>query len=430
MNDKLDSAIEPPFEAAVQPIVVNHTPWPSQYFQHIDPAGELYHVMVSRLTYSLRGMNFSQKELPVPTLLPLEQQTELVEEDRYTGSINGSSLIEESDYAPFKPKCDVILANAVAHSPTGKPMDRWAVGFRFGDAIEKRIQVVGPRHFERSIVTLGTNRLSAPTPCLRVPIAYELAYGGPNTVDAHLHAQANGDSLPDFFEINPIGTGRYGKKRDRDWIENESQRIETAHRKSDRTVLAPRASLSFTEEGRYRGPQIEAFDDAFDERCDYPVVGFGAIARWWMPRRALAGTHDEQWRAQQWPKSPTDHDYGYWNCAPEDQQIDYPRGGEAIVLVNLTPAAASNGEAVRFALPRQSMRLLVRLNSGAMHFVPMNIDTIIVDFAKTTLSIVRRALVSAESDVRKLELGTWGDEENLPTLNAVAPASVVSTRPR
>jgi hypothetical protein len=117
----------------------------------------------------------------------------------------------------------------------------------------------------------------------------------------------------------------------------------------------------------------------------------------------LAGTHDEIWKATQWPKSPKNHDYRYWNCAPEDQQINYPLGGEEIVLINLTPA----GSPVRFRLPKQDLQLLVRLQVGAMMFAPMNIDTVIIDFSNSTLSIVRRALISAKADVRQLELGTW-----------------------
>src|SRR5260370_42679476 len=68
------------------------------------------------------------------------------------------------------------------------------------------------------------------------------------------------------------------------------------------------------------------------------VVGVGAIGRWWSPRVSLAGTHDDAWKQSQWPKSPLDHDYRYWNCAPEDQQIDYPQGGEEVMLLNHIPA--------------------------------------------------------------------------------------------
>ncbi|OPH11666.1 DUF2169 domain-containing protein, partial [Azospirillum brasilense] len=96
----------------------------------------------------------------------------------------------------------------------------------------------------------------------------------------------------------------------------------------------------------------------------------------------------------------------YWNCAPEDQQIDYPQGGEEIVLVHFTSTVHHSGP-YRFLLPRQDLQLLVRLHVGVLMFAPMNIDTVILDMGTGILSIVRRAVVSAKTDVRQLELGTW-----------------------
>ena len=34
---------------------------------------------------------------------------------------------------------------------------------------------------------------------------------------------------------------------------------------------------------------------------------------------ALAGTYDDSWKQTRWPGLPEDFDFGYWNCAPEDQ---------------------------------------------------------------------------------------------------------------
>ena len=51
-----DNLLPSPIEAAPLPEVINHTPWPSQYFQHVDPQGEIFHVMVTRMSYALMGM--------------------------------------------------------------------------------------------------------------------------------------------------------------------------------------------------------------------------------------------------------------------------------------------------------------------------------------------------------------------------------------
>ena len=60
-------------------------------------------------------------------------------------------------------------------------------------------------------------------------------------------------------------------------------------------------------------------DGAGAQAGDYPVVGLGAVGRWWQPRLALAGTYDDSWKQTRWPGLPEDFDFGYWNCAPEDQ---------------------------------------------------------------------------------------------------------------
>jgi hypothetical protein len=76
---------------------------------------------------------------------------------------------------------------------------------------------------------------------------------------------------------------------------------------------------------------------------------------------------------------------------------------------------------VRFRLPKQDLRLLTRLKAGPMLFVPMRIDSVILDFAAATLSVVRRATVSGLADVRKLELGTWPEDAHAPPPPAPTP---------
>ena len=406
-------AFPAPMKAAVVPEVVNHTAWPSQYFQHVDPFGEVFHVMVSRISYSMLDLEDTASG-KLPRLLSPESQRPLCEADEFIGEPNASSVVQESDFAPYKPKCDVLLTNANAHSPTGQVLTRWPVGFRFGDAIVKQFQVTGPRYFARSIAHLGTLQLTEPSPVRHVPLRYELAFGGPNTVQqaGALQSYADGDarycsntqrerairalaSVPSFFARNPIGCGRYPR----------------ALAEANAALTEITGGIGGTEANDIvdqwrQGPQIEVFDRPYVDQWDYPVVGVGPIGRWWAPRAALAGTHDARWKETQWPKSPRDHDYRYWNCAPEDQQIDFPVGGEEIVLANFTSAALHKGP-YRFLLPRQDLQLLVRMHSGVVLFSPMNIDTVVMDMGCGVLGVVRRAVVSAKAGVRQLELGTW-----------------------
>ena len=73
-----------------------------------------------------------------------------------------------------------------------------------------------------------------------------------------------------------------------------------------------------------------------------------------------------------------------------------------------------------FRLPRQALKLLVRLEVGAMLFAPMKIDTVIVDLEAMTLVVVRRALVAAPANVRQLALGAWPDGTKMETTESMA----------
>ncbi len=429
MASSIDTTVPLPFKLPPLPETINHTPWPAQNFLHVDPAGDVFHVMVCRTSYSLRGTRTNDDGLMQPVLLPPGEQPPLVAQDQYRGEINSSSVLQESDFAPYKPLCDVVLANAAACAPCNQPAARWAVGFRFGTAISKVLNVTGPRHYQRALSTLGTLQLSEPEPTLRVPLCYELAYGGPNVVPAYAQAEQQSiapeqHKLPAFYTSNPIGTGRWGGRDTRKWIDTQREQM----RKAQTQAPDARDSIdiltdNFDAQARYRGPQIEPHDQRFSSGDkDFPAAGYGALSRWWQPRHKLAGTHDEKWKQTQWPKSPKDHDYRYWNFAPEDQQIPYPEGGEKIVLANLTPALpcpsgepSSQSQLVYIELPRQPLKVLVRMQAGPLLMMPMHIDTVVIDFADSTLSIVRRALIPADLEVRKLELGTWDDDQDSQT---------------
>lgn len=396
-----DHLLPGPLQSAPLPEVINHTPWPSQYFQHVDPRGEIFHVMVCRTSYSLRSMDFDGHAVLRPRLLDFEDQAPLCEADAFCGGINTSSVLQESDFAPYKPRCDVLVINAHAHTPDCRPERRWPVGLSFGSSIRKVLQVCGPRALRRGVTTLGTWRLGEPETAVSVPLVYERAFGGPpllaaqerlqalaadpaQTPDRRRQAQDALAQMPKPYLPNPIGCGRDPQR----WLQVMLQLEALAGEHAADVPLAP---------------QIEALNRPYAGEDDYPVLGFGPVGRWWQPRLQLTGTHDEAWKQTQWPKSPLDHDYRYWNGAPEDQQIDYPQGGELVSLLNLTPG----GGVVRFELPRKDLQLLVRLHVGVLMFAPMNIDTVVVDVGNAALSVVRRALVCARTGVRALELGTW-----------------------
>ena len=52
-----DLLLPAPVQAAALPEVRNHTPYPSQYFQMMDTGDEVFHVIVSRITYDLTRLD-------------------------------------------------------------------------------------------------------------------------------------------------------------------------------------------------------------------------------------------------------------------------------------------------------------------------------------------------------------------------------------
>ena len=110
-----------PLDAAPLPEVINHTPWPSQYFQHIDPQGEVFHVMVTRTSYSLRHFEQGEDGLLVPQLLNPAEQLPLCQADQFAGQPNASSLLQESDFAPTSPSATCSWSTPRPMRPAASP---------------------------------------------------------------------------------------------------------------------------------------------------------------------------------------------------------------------------------------------------------------------------------------------------------------------
>ena len=420
-----ENLFDSPIESAAVPEVRNHTRFPSQYFQMMDTSDALFHVMVTRLTYDLRSLDSAG----YPALAGV--QTELVDSDEYHDEINLSSTVQESDYAPFKPKCDVLFANATAYAPLvdgkRKPLERFPAGVRIeladGTEWQKLVHVTGARTL--SVGALGGFKLSEPEPTLGVEIRYEYAFGGTNQWWKGWPTAIEADQR---FEIdihhpmNPVGCGV----------------IDPTWRSKGKLPFFP-------------APQIEAYNVPFTaahaERAatramlpedhaksefhepSYPVVGLGAIGRWWQPRRAKAGSYNELWKQTRWPKLPEDFDFGYWNAAPEDQQIDYPKGGERVLLVNLIHPNYQPSASMWFRIPKTDLHQRVRLHSGPRFTQPMVIDTVIIDLEAMQLILVHRATTPAAAEVRVIEvgIGNGGDgSDGSDASNAAARESEVS----
>lgn len=247
---------------------------------------------------------FRLPEHPGERVQPAENQVPLVFADTFTGEPGYSAVIHESDFAPIKPQCDVLVIGS-AYSPGGRPAKRVTVSLTVGDLV-KRFDVLGDRMWDRVLMVTSPTE---PAPFVSKPIGYDFAYGG-------MDEAPDEPEKRDAYAPNPVGRGFYplsqGEYRLGKLLPN----------------CVERGTLADSPTGRY------------------VPKSFSVVGRQFNSRYPLAGTYDDRWMENKFPDLPDDFDARYFQSAPEDQRVAYPRGGETVVLENLTPAGY-----VRFALP-------------------------------------------------------------------------------
>ncbi len=143
-------------------------------------------------------------------------------------------------------------------------------------------------------------------------------------------------------------------------------------------------------------------------------AGAFPIAPTWPARRAVSGTYDEAWQRTRWPYFPEDFDWGYFNAAPRDQQIEgYWRGDEEIELTGLHPAEPL----IRCRLPGVRPRVFLH-HSGAdagLREVALNLDTITLDIDTLRVHVVWRGLAEiARETLEGIPTSSWCTSPRAP----------------
>lgn len=294
-----------------------------------------------------------------------EEQVPLIEADTFTGEPGLSSPVFESDYAPRKRRCDLLLVGT-AHAPRGVPVERVTVSLRVGSFF-KSFDVVGNRVWERR---RGTTTISRPQPFVAMPISYDNAFGGVDDTDED-------PARHDAYRSNPVGRG--------------------FHLRPDDSSI----------EGRPL-PNTEQTDQPVTQpHGDYRPMAFGPVGRGWQPRAPLAGTYDEDWQANRFPFLPDDFDERYHQAAPADQQIDYPVGGEEVVLFNLTPEGQTYFRLPQLQLPIEFTRL-----NRSRETVDAVLDTVLLEPDQRRLVLCWRASVELRRNVFEVPSAVVGRMPN------------------
>lgn len=324
--------------------LINATRMVAGYTMGMEPSGRELLVVVVKGTFRIPK--------PGEDVRLHEEQLPLVMADTFTGEPGFSAPMYEVDFAPRKPRCDILLLGS-AYAPGGRPVQRVPVGLRIGNW-KKTFMVVGNRHWETGLAGV---RATAPEPFTVQPFSYDFAFGG---VDNH-HEDASKHAA---FMRNPIGRGFHKHLRS-EWVDG--------------------SPLPNTEE-------INRPVDKPDS--EYEPMAFGPVGRGWEQRIKYGGTYDQDWIDNTFPFLPADFNDAYYQAAPLDQQIAFPQGGEEVVLVNLT----SEGH-LAFNLPVIEIPVVFFRKKGERHEIRAAIDSIVIEPDKSVFSLTWRASLPLKKNI-------------------------------
>jgi hypothetical protein len=334
--------------------LLNATKMQAGYTGGLDPSGREHVVVVVKGTFAIPRKQGA-------TALLADEQVPLVMADEFTGEPGFSAPLYEADYALRKPRCDVLL-NGSAHASGGRPAERVSVSLKVG-SVDKTFTVVGNRVWRRGLPSIAANR---PDLFAVLPISYNTAFGGA------FPSKKRPEELQ-AYRPNPVGVG-FGEGLDvGDLIGKPLPNTEEA----GHSVTKP--------DGRYR------------------PMAFGSVGRSWEPRVSFAGTYDQNWIDNVFPFLPADFDERYYQCAPTDQQTDYLRGGEEVVLVNLT----EQGRTV-FRLPTIEMPVTFYLKQREQKTMAVA-DTLLIEPDLHRVVLVWRAALPLRKnmfEVNQVVVGT------------------------
>jgi hypothetical protein len=345
--------------------LVNATPLEAGYTLGIQPDGRELLVVVVKGTFKLPAAAGE------PSLA--ETQVPLIETDQFTGEPGFSAPLYEIDFAPKKPRCDVLL-NGSAYAPHGRPVERVNVALRVG-SWRKSFAVVGNRTWVRQVLSFGA---SSPEPFTTMPISYGNAFGG---ID-----RGEDESETDhYFPKNHVGVGYHVRKS---------------------AKLIEGKPLPNTEEdgGPIRAPN-----------GDYSPMAFGPIGRAWKQRIQYAGTYDKHWLDNVCPFLPDDFRDEYYQAAPADQWIDYPKGGEEVEMHNLAPQGYS-----RFTLPTTRVPVEFFRKDGERVEIESVVDTLLFEPDQGRFTMSARCALPLKKNIHEMHLAVvgkkprrWYEEEGL-----------------
>lgn len=302
-------------------------------------------VAVAKATFALgRARRLELAELPTP----------LVWADEYRDEPGKSSLAAAADFAPGKPRADVVVLGS-ARAPGGRPVTSMTVAVRVGP-VSATLEVTGDRVWKKGLMGVAPGK---PGRFSEMPLTWERAYGG--TCPAK-----DGDGVV-AWRPNPVGRGFW---------------------------------LSDKDAAEQPLPNLEWPDDPLRKLASRPAPAcFAYVSPDWESRAALAGTYDAAWERSRMPLLPRDFDPGFFNVAPAAlQAARFFEGGEPVRLQGLH----DDGER-EFELPRDRVLLDLLTPGDRVDTHPAVLDTVVLDAGAGLVQLTWRARVRAPDPLTRLQ---------------------------
>ncbi len=290
-------------------------------------------------------------ELHPNTCVLASEQEEPLSVDAHWNDDPNRSLVVPSDRAPYKPRADVVLVGH-AHAPGQQPARRVMTRLVVGE-IDKSIEV----WCNRSVRRLPGGQVLEGQRLTQMPLTWERAAGGPET-------------------DNPVGV-RFDAEPDQYGM-----------------IMIPNLQPP--------GVHVHQWGDTF------AAIGYGAIAPRWPSRARRLHRHALTFKSQGWEGQPLpEHfDYGYFNVAPHDQQVEELRPNERIVLENLHPGH----ERLVTALPGIRPRAIADRATGEREEIALVADTLWIDTTQGICTVVWRGRLGLRHSHEAGRVAIWLDE--------------------
>lgn len=425
----------------------NTTNHPALAFEGLDQLGQSFHVIVMRQTYTWNEQGL---------LVIADEQDPLRLEDQLTDTTDlMSGIVEESDLAHYKPKCDVIIKGHayvpkhrqnqdsftasiklqtpdytvlaepvaatkyafVAQSSKKPAKDRYQTGRVL---IDKTLTILSPRYLLNDSITGNSHyKLHIEPMPSKVSLNPSSSFGGYSLIeDRH-----NALNYIDKNELIPEDTRHAIKLNPHHGVIAYLQ--EDSFNPAGTGYCSP-AYYKYVQPQRITLSQIHHSDLLISEsivnqvsknKLDYErhnrlVAGFGVRAKSHPERVKLVGEIDEAF-IESGDAYPKGFDFAMWNSAYADQQTEFLTDNEWLTLTNLckpdTVAATitrSGDTELKLYLPENLPYVELESRNLQIMFteLPMHLDTMIVSPDQQKVNLVWRSMIIGDYQPRKAVL--------------------------